>query len=138
MIPLAGGELDLYEVRDRVKYDRIVSFAEALPDIRERIDADLRKRSLSRERVLALVLNILDATGLRVGNREYAEKNGSYGVTTLRKKDLPALVEVRFRSQAAHHVRDPHRELALEADLEQPDFTHHTLPGRRSRRLGDG
>jgi DNA topoisomerase-1 len=74
------------EVRDRVKYGRIVSFAEALPDIRKRIDADLRKRSLSRERVLALVLNILDATGLRVGNREYAAKNGSYGVTTLRKK----------------------------------------------------
>lgn len=76
------------EARDRVKYDRIVSFAEVLPDIRERIDADLRKRSLSRERVLALVLNILDATGLRVGNREYAEKNGSYGVTTLRKKHI--------------------------------------------------
>ena len=76
------------DARDRVKYSRVVSFADALPDIRERIDADLRKKSLSRERVLALVIRVLDATGIRVGNEQYAEKNGTYGATTLRKKHV--------------------------------------------------
>ena len=72
------------EVRDRTKFDRIVAFARALPRIRARVERDLAKRTLSKERVLATVLRLLDVTHIRVGNEEYARSNGSFGLTTLR------------------------------------------------------
>ena len=76
------------QVRDEAKYYRMVAFGEALPDIRKQVDKDLRRRTLCREKVLALALYLLDATGIRVGNQEYAEENGSYGLTTLRKRHV--------------------------------------------------
>ncbi|MEM0963378.1 MAG: DNA topoisomerase IB, partial [Bacteroidota bacterium] len=83
--------------RSRLKFDRMVPFGDALPSIRQRVEADLRKRSLSRELVLALCVRLLDETLIRVGNEQYASTNGSYGLTTIRDKhvsfDGP---EVRF------------------------------------------
>ncbi len=72
------------EVRDSNKYDRTVSFGEALPRIRKRVESDLRLRGLVRNRVLAAIVRLLDLTLIRVGNAEYAEDNKSYGLTTLR------------------------------------------------------
>src|SRR5437667_6163144 len=60
------------EVRDEVKYGRLTAFARALPRIRRRIQADLRKRGLTRERVLAAVVQLLEKTLIRIGNEEYA------------------------------------------------------------------
>ncbi|MEM6286460.1 MAG: DNA topoisomerase IB [Bacteroidota bacterium] len=74
--------------RSRLKYDRMVPFGEALPSIRARAEADLRKRSLGREKVLALCVRLLDETLIRVGNEGYASHNGSYGLTTLRDKHV--------------------------------------------------
>jgi len=72
------------EVRDATKYERLVDFGRVLPKIRRQVTADLRKRDLSREKVLATIVRIMDLTFIRVGNEEYARGNGSYGLTTLR------------------------------------------------------
>ena len=72
------------ESRDEVKYSNLADFARALPKIRERIDADLRRRELPRERVVASIVWLLDNTMIRVGNTVYARDNKSFGLTTLK------------------------------------------------------
>ena len=74
--------------RNRLKFDRMVGFGEALPAIRSRAEADLRKRSLGREKVLALCVRLLDETLVRVGNEQYAAENATYGLTTIRDKHV--------------------------------------------------
>ena len=71
-------------VRDETKYYRLIGFAKALPAIRRRTNADLRRKELEREKVLALVVQLLEKTLIRVGNDEYARQNRSFGLTTLR------------------------------------------------------
>ena len=72
------------EVRDETKYHRLIGFARALPVIRRRTAADLRRAALSREKVLATVVQLLEKTLIRVGNAEYARDNESFGLTTFR------------------------------------------------------
>jgi DNA topoisomerase-1 len=72
------------QARDETKYHRLIGFAQALPTIRRRTDADLRRPRLSREKVLATVVRLLEKTLIRVGNDEYARENRSYGLTTMR------------------------------------------------------
>ena len=74
--------------RDETKYDRMIAFADALPKIRRRTNADLAKPGLSRERVLATVVQLLEKSLIRVGNDEYAKKNRSFGLTTMRNKHV--------------------------------------------------
>lgn len=75
-------------VRDATKYERLVEFGRALPRIRRRVAADLRQRDLTREKVLAAIVRLMDLTLIRVGNEEYARGNGSYGLTTLRDRHV--------------------------------------------------
>jgi DNA topoisomerase-1 len=77
-------------VRSEDKFSSLPTFADALPCLRERVDADLRRRNLPREKVLALVVRLLDQTLIRVGNEAYAAENESYGLTTM----LPDHVDV--------------------------------------------
>ena len=72
------------QVRDGTKYDRLIAFGQALPQIRRRTDADLRRDGLPREKVLAAVVRLLEKTFIRVGNDEYARENRSFGLTTMR------------------------------------------------------
>jgi DNA topoisomerase-1 len=72
------------EVRDQNKYEKLISFAQALPRIRMRVARDLRRKRLPREKVLAAVVKLLETTLIRVGNDEYAEANNSFGLTTMR------------------------------------------------------
>jgi DNA topoisomerase-1 len=72
--------------RERRKFHALFSFGEKLGDLRAQIDRDLRHPSLTRERVVAAVLAILERTYVRVGNEEYARTNRSYGLTTLRSR----------------------------------------------------
>ncbi|OHV15397.1 DNA topoisomerase I [Methylorubrum extorquens] len=86
------------EAREASKFHRIMAFAEALPGIRARIDADMGKRGLPREKVLATVVHLLETTLIRVGNDDYARSNKSYGLTTLRDPHVKvAGSEMRFR-----------------------------------------
>ncbi len=71
------------EVRDATKYESLAAFGRALPEVRARVDADLGRRGLPEEKVLAAVVRLLDETLIRIGNDEYAEANESYGLTTL-------------------------------------------------------
>jgi DNA topoisomerase I len=75
-------------VRDADKFDHLVDFAEALPAVRRRVARDLALDGLPRERVLALVVRLLDETLIRVGNAEYAEENDTFGLTTLRGRHV--------------------------------------------------
>jgi DNA topoisomerase I len=77
-----------HEVRDESKYGKMLIFSRVLPMIRERVDADLRRRGLSRERVLAAVVRLMEVTLFRIGNSEYATANKSYGLTTLRDRHV--------------------------------------------------
>lgn len=79
------------EVRDETKYWRMIAFGEALPSIREHASRDLSKPCLNREKVLATIVELLDATALRVGNEEYARDNSSYGLTTLRTRHVDVI-----------------------------------------------
>jgi DNA topoisomerase I len=74
------------EHRDTVKYERLYPFGEALPTIRRQVADDLARPGLDREKVVATVVRLLEATLVRVGNEEYARANRSYGLTTLRDR----------------------------------------------------
>ncbi|RWM30792.1 DNA topoisomerase IB [Mesorhizobium sp.] len=76
------------EERDGVKYSSLVAFAEALPELRSRIDADLRRHGLPQQRVVAAIVWLLDNTMIRVGNSAYARDNKSFGLTTLRDRHV--------------------------------------------------
>lgn len=73
-------------LRDEVKFDHLLDFGAALPDVRRAVDRDLRRRKLSHDRVVATVVRLLEESLVRVGNEEYARENGSYGLTTLRQR----------------------------------------------------
>jgi len=76
------------ERRDRQKFDAMVEFARSLPELRERVARDLRKRRISRERVLACAVRLLDRGFFRIGSEDYAEENETYGLATMRKRHV--------------------------------------------------
>ena len=76
------------ERRDRQKFDSMTEFARSLPKLRGRVERDLRKRSISRDRVLACAVRLLDRGFFRIGSEDYAEENETYGLATMRKRHL--------------------------------------------------
>lgn len=108
---------DWRQVRDLAKYDRLIAFGRALPRLRKRIDADLAKRGLPREKVLAAVLRVMEMTLIRVGNKEYARANKSFGLTTLRDRHAQvsgsrAVFEFKGKSGKMHKTGFNDRRLA--------------------------
>jgi DNA topoisomerase-1 len=105
------------ERRDAENFERMIAFADALPRIRRRVKRDLAARGLSREKVLAAVVQLLERTLIRVGNEEYARLNRSFGLTTLHGRHANVAghsVRFRFRgkSGAVHEVGLRDRRLA--------------------------
>lgn len=105
------------EVRDETKYDRMAAFAKALPRIGRRVDHDLALPGLPREKVLATVVRLLETTRIRVGNEEYARDNASFGLTTLRKRQVQVRggkLKFRFRGKSGvrHDIGLTDRRLA--------------------------
>lgn len=96
--------------RDAVKFDRMVAFARALPALRRRLRADLALKGLPLEKVLALIVTLLDVTRLRIGNPEYVRDNNSFGLSTLRNRharfirDRRVLLRFRGKGGAAHEI----------------------------------
>jgi len=116
-------------MRDESKFGRMVAFGEALPRIRRRVDEAMRMRGLPRERVVATVVRLLDTTGVRVGNAEYARDNGSYGLTTLRNKHVETHAEhfvLTFRAKSGREhrvdVRDPRVARIVQKCRELPGY----------------
>ncbi len=94
------------DVRDEVKYGRLLAFARILPRIRARAQAALKQRGLPREKVVAAVVLLLERTLIRIGNEEYARSNGSIGLTTMR--DAHARIRggsVRFEFRGKSRIR---------------------------------
>jgi len=117
------------EVRDEVKYGRLIAFAQALPRIRRRTAADMRKSGLPREKVVAAVVQLLEKTLIRVGNEEYARDNGSVGLTTMRDQHAKingATVRFEFRGKSRiHHavgLRDPRLARIVKACRDLPGY----------------
>ena len=99
-------------VRDEGKFERMLVFSRVLPVIRARVDADLAKPGLPRERVLATVVRLLEKTLARVGNEEYARDNKSFGLTTLRRRHAKVSgTHVTFDFRGKHGI-DHHVDLA--------------------------
>jgi DNA topoisomerase I len=94
------------EVRDESKYGKMMVFGRVLPSIRERVEADLKRRGLPRERMLAAVVPLMETTLFCIGNTEYAKANKSYGLTTLRDRHVEidgSHVHLNFRGK--HGIR---------------------------------
>lgn len=101
------------EVRDETKYERMVQFAQALPDIRRRVRQDLGMLDLPPQKVLATIVSLLEQTHIRVGNREYAKENGSYGLTTLHTRHGSRVTfSFQGKSKVHHTVSLQDRRLA--------------------------
>jgi DNA topoisomerase-1 len=105
------------EVRDEVKYERMLKFGNALPAIRQQVDAALRLPGLPREKVLATIVYLLQVTMMRIGNEEYARTNKSFGLTTLRNRHVRvdgSAVEFHFRGKSGvyHDIKVDDRRLA--------------------------
>lgn len=113
--------------RDREKFERLIRFGEALPALRARVDRDLRRRRLGRDRVVACAIRLIDGQFLRVGNAEYARRYRSYGVTTLRRSHVEATeraVTLDFRAKSGQRqrrrVEDPRVARVVSRLLELP------------------
>jgi DNA topoisomerase-1 len=91
------------EVRDETKYERMLLFGSVLPRIREQVEQDLALPGLPREKILATIVRLMETTYIRVGNEEYARKNKSFGLTTLRNKHVEvegSTVKFNFRGKS--------------------------------------
>ncbi|HEY4101673.1 MAG TPA: hypothetical protein VGM20_12445 [Gemmatimonadales bacterium] len=103
--------------RDETKYERMLSFGRALPRIRAAVARDLALPGMPRERVLATVVRLLEATLVRVGNEEYARTNHSFGLTTLTDRHVEvdgSRIRFHFRGKSGkpHDITMTDRRLA--------------------------
>jgi len=94
--------------RDREKFAQLAEFARALPNIRKRLDVDLRRRKPGLAKALATVVWLMDRLFIRIGNEAYAMENGSYGLTTLRNRHVKVVgsrVQFRFKGKSGKEWR---------------------------------
>jgi DNA topoisomerase-1 len=115
------------EQRDETKYARMAAFGRALPRLRKRVEADLSARGLTREKVLAAVVRVMEMTLIRVGNDEYARQNKSFGLTTLRDRHVKfqgssAVFEFTGKSGKTHRtgIRDRRLSRIIKACQDVP------------------
>jgi DNA topoisomerase-1 len=121
---------DWSAARGEHKFHRMLAFGRALPKLRQRIELDLDRKGLPREKVLAAAVRLLEITLIRVGNDEYARANKSFGLTTLRKRHVTlsgvgAVFEFKGKSGKSH--RTGFRDRRLAALLRRCE----ELPGQR-------
>jgi DNA topoisomerase-1 len=105
------------EVRDDSKYQRLIEVAQVLPSIRRRVRADLRRQGLPREKILATIVRLLEATLIRVGNEQYAAANKSFGLTTMRDRHVAVtgtqiLFDFKGKSGISHAIGIRNPQLA--------------------------
>lgn len=118
-------------VRDQLNFYRLIGFGDALPTIRADVDAQLRRRTLDADPVLAAMLRVIDIAGLRVGNEVYAEENESYGLSTLGKRHVRvrgATIDFRFPAKSGKTAEVSVTDAGVARVVEK-------LAGQRTRRL---
>jgi DNA topoisomerase-1 len=106
------------QARDTAKFERMIAFGGQLVKLRRRLKRDLAQEGLPREKVLAVIVSLLDATRVRVGNAEYARDNKSFGLTTLRDRhvkfirDGRAMLNFRGKGGIEHEIFINDRRIA--------------------------
>lgn len=120
--------------RTEEKFDRTLHMSAALPDMRQQIASDLRGRGLTRDRVIALALQLLDLGYFRSGSEQYAEENNSFGLATLLCEHVTLHQKaVEFDYPAKSGVRrtllidDPEVVRSVRALMRRPDRTERLL-----------
>jgi DNA topoisomerase-1 len=108
---------DWNALRNQTKYYRLSRFADTLPAIRQQVSADLRSRGIRYEKVLALVVSLMEHTSIRIGNKSYSQLYGSYGLTTLHDEHVEisgAEVQFKFKGKKGieHDISLRNRRLA--------------------------
>lgn len=103
--------------RNETKFHRLFEFGRALPAIRERVESDLSLKELSRQKVIATVISLMERTYIRVGNEDYEKLYGSYGITTLKNKHVEvngSLIRFCFtgKKSIVHQISLKNRRLA--------------------------
>jgi DNA topoisomerase-1 len=117
------------DVRHQTKYERMIPFGHALPLIRNRVATDLREPTLSRTKVAAAVVQLLEKTWFRIGNIEYARSNRSFGLTTLRDRHVRVRgSEVKFEFVGKSGIR--HSVTLTDAQLARVVKRCQDLPGQ--------
>lgn len=102
---------DWNRVRDEAKFDRLMAFAGRLPGLRAAIEKDMSATGIGQRKVVATVVHLLETTLIRVGNREYARENKSFGLTTLRDRHVAvkgSSIEFRFKGKTGKEWRLAH------------------------------
>jgi DNA topoisomerase-1 len=137
---------DWRAARDETKYGRMLEFAAALPKIRNRTAADLAQPGITRDKVLAAVVQLLERSAIRIGNEEYVRANGSFGLTTLKDKHVDVRgstlrFEFKGKSGKRHSVSVDDRRLARIVkqcrDLPGQELFQYVEEGQR-RKVGSG
>ncbi len=105
------------QLQQQHKFDKMIFFGEVLPEIRSKINSDMRLPGLPREKVVATVVWLLQKTFIRIGNQVYADDNQSYGLTTLRQKHVDVegsdvTFEFKGKSGVFHSVDVRHPQVA--------------------------
>lgn len=105
------------EVRDETKFGRMLEFSELLPTLRDRVEKDLLRDGLPRDKVLASIVRLLEKSLIRVGNDEYARDNKSYGLTTMKRRHVEVTghtlrFDFRGKSGMMHSVAVTDRRVA--------------------------
>jgi DNA topoisomerase-1 len=132
------------ERRDRQKFDAMVDFARSLPELRSQVERDLRKRKISRERVLACAVRLLDRGFFRIGSEDYAEENETYGLATMRKRHVTVsgntLVfdyEAKGGKRRVQTIADPKVSRLVKALRERRGGGHELLAYRNGSQWRD-
>jgi DNA topoisomerase-1 len=116
------------DFRARLKYDQLPAFARALPRIRRRVARDLGEEPGTQRFALAALVSLIEHTGIRVGNRDYLDANGSYGATTLKRRHmrvLPDKIVLKYRAKGGARVQQTLKSPRLNKVLQEID----DLPG---------
>ena len=105
------------KVRSQTKFNRTIAFGLALPKIRKQVEKDLRKHGLPKEKVLAATVKLLETTKIRVGNEQYAQRNKSFGLTTMKQRHVDisgSRLRFKFRGKSGveHDIELSNRRLA--------------------------
>src|SRR4051794_31536099 len=123
----AGRKQYIYHVdfrasQEQAKYDKLIRFAEKLPELRATMAEHLDNDELDRERVSAIALRLINLGWFRVGSERHAKESGTYGITTLTRRHVEVRggrIRLAFRGKHAIHVRTEHVDEELAAALRE-------------------
>ncbi|MEO8253089.1 MAG: DNA topoisomerase IB [Flavobacterium sp.] len=97
------------KAKQEEKFAKMKDFGNVLEKFRQQVLADIASKVWTKDKVVALLILLLDETGIRIGNKQYANQNGTYGLTTLRRKHMTLVgnqivFEYKGKSNQARHV----------------------------------